>query len=209
MTHTNFEQIRYAFFEADDRAREARDLLRRVRQGTARRNLTRLLRHHEEEEISDPETWLRDQFDFLIDFFSMVEVGRLSGVVHRPPSSHVRFARSVLAHPAVRYYYEDNYPLYLPQAHLLFVSRHGVALDRGVRENGPELFRRFYALSHPVVFDDSAETILWFLDGGARDGYDIDDVIEVLQDQKLFVEYLSDRPDDYKGGELGTVALAV
>jgi len=67
-------QIRYAFFEDHGSADVALELLRAVRAGRSRRNLWNLLRHHEEWDISEGETWDRDNFDYLLAFFSMVEV---------------------------------------------------------------------------------------------------------------------------------------
>ena len=204
------DEIRYSFFEEHGSAGNALDLLRRVRAGRSRRDLENLLRHHEEKEISDGETWTRDDFDFLIAFFAMVEVARLSRFVSdRLPPTHLRQARMVLATPAVRTYYEDNYPLFLPQAHLLFAEGNRISPDEGVAPEGARLFARFFALSQPLEMGDSLETILWFLDGGARDGYDIDDVLEVIASPRDFVEYVSDRADDYEDDELGTLAAAV
>jgi hypothetical protein len=207
---TGLAQIRYAFFEEHAGAGDAFDLLRRVQSGSSRRNLYNLLRHHDEESISDGDTWLRDDFDYLIAFFSMVEVARLARFVPpRLPPAHMRLTRYVLAHDAVRIYYEDNYPLFLPQAHLLFAQGSGVAPDADVAQEGPRLFGRFFALSQPIETADALETFLWFLDGGERDNTDIDDVLDVLHRRRDFLEYASDRPEDYEDGELSALAKAV
>src|SRR5439155_24201279 len=81
------------------------------------KTLSILLRHHDETEegVSDRETWIRDDSDFLLGFYSIIEIAMMIGFVLELPDrfkmKHIR----VLNHPAVRRYYEWNYPLDPPR----------------------------------------------------------------------------------------------
>jgi hypothetical protein len=186
-------QIRYAFFEDHGSADVALELLRAVRAGRSRRNLWNLLRHHEEWDISEGETWDRDNFDYLLAFFSMVEVACQAGFLKgRLPKEHVALAKSVLTAPPVRRYYEVNYPLLLPQAHLRRIE--GNPVGPAPEDDQSLAFETFFSLSQPIETGEAVETFLWFLDGGSRDDWDIDDTIEVLGDKRSFLEHMSAGP---------------
>src|SRR5438552_2461905 len=74
-----------------------------------------VLRHHDEENITDEETWLRDYFDNLLGFYSIVEIAVTIGFVSDLPMSFRKRHLPVLCDAAVRRYYELNYQLDLPR----------------------------------------------------------------------------------------------
>lgn len=204
--------IRKAFFLDHGSAAGAEGIFKRARFGGPgrKRNLGKLLRHHDERQISDAETWDRDGFDFLLAYFGMVEVGCLSGFVGLDlPEDYRADAVEILGDGDVRRYYEDHYPIYLPQAHFRRLQGRPIGGDRGVMEIGPDLFDQFFTISQPLEIGSEIETFLWFLDGGARDGSDIDDVVEALSRPDRFLEHLAARADDEEDGELPALSAAV
>lgn len=178
-----FGQVRSSYFTDHEGAAKAERFFLDVRRGVRRRrNLDRLLRHHSEEPISDAETWTRDHFDFLIGYFSMVEVGCIAACMPFPlPRSHCRLAKRFLGHRAVRRYYEEHYRLLLPALHLQRCT--GQSTTGWDRDAPPdfETFASFFAQSLPTNREEgSLETFLWFLDGGARGDADLEDTLTVL-----------------------------
>src|ERR1700722_8765670 len=79
--------------------------------------LAQTLRHHREtgDIIPVDETWLRDEFDDLLMFYSIVEIGAMIGFVSELPVSFREKHLPVLNHYAVRRYHEWNYPQDLPR----------------------------------------------------------------------------------------------
>jgi hypothetical protein len=200
--------LKHLYFVDHEGAAAALELFERSkRSGRGSLDLHSLLRHHEARPISDPETRQRGYFDSLLEYFSMVEVACLSGFIPwaQLPDEHVRLAGEVLDDPAVRRYYEDHYPLLLPQAHRMRIEGRPVAppandVDDDLAPSGPDLFDEFLLLSQPIEMDASIETFLWFLDGGARGGVDIDDTIDVLGNPELLLRHTAAMPDDDPDG---------
>lgn len=200
---SRFAQLKYGYFGDHAGAQEALKFFSAARSGRSRRSLARLLRHHDDDPISDKETWERDNFDYLLGFFSMVEVGCLAGFLSPTlPSKHAAIARRILKDKDVRRYYEEHYPVLLPQAHLRRVEGTPLTPDPDSFDIGPGLFDSFFTLTQPMEGDGPIETFLWFLDGGSRGGYDIDDTITVLGNPKRFIHHASARPEDSRDGEL-------
>jgi hypothetical protein len=201
--------IRHAYFVDHTGARHGLALFEAVRAGTSRRKLGRLLRYHEDRPISTGETWDRDHFDYLLAYFSMVEVACLAGYLTELPPDHVGEARALLGDGDVRRYYEDYYPIFLPRAHLLRVTDGAIRGDRRVGDAGPSLFDEFFALSQPLECGETVETFLWFLDGGWRGGSDIGDTIAVLRSPQRFVRHTSTRAEDSPDGRLDPLSASV
>lgn len=212
LTADRLSAIRHAYFVDHDGAPQALALFMATRQKRGRRpNLTHLLRHHTESPaISDAETWKRDHFDFLLAYFSMVEVGCLANFLSAGlTKDYDDTAREVLNDPDVRRYYEDHYPIFLPQAHRLRVTKRGLVCDPGIAARGPQLFEQFFTLSQPIETGGPVETFLWFLDAGWRDGVEIDKTITALSDPKRFLKHASARPEDSKTGLLDPLSASV
>jgi hypothetical protein len=130
--------------------------------------LFRILRHHEiGDGISDSESWLRDEFDFLLSFYGIIELATMIGFVGEIPTAFKKRHLPILCHRAVRQYYEWSYPLALPR-------RLRERLQSGVSytvQGSPELNTAFYEfidLTKLIELDSEIESFLWCLDGGAR-----------------------------------------
>lgn len=192
-----------------DRRKYAVEAERRVLRAQSRRHAEQLLwmlRHHDDEEISDAETWFRDGVDYVLAFYSVCEIGAATG--HLPaalPQQLLEKALVFLDHPAVRTYYEYRYPLKLPVLYRDRILAGQILLHPGVADPR-DSFSVFLELSRPIENDIDLESFLWFLDGGTRwddhrdDYVDIDDTRSVLRKPKQMVRVLSTKPS--KRGEL-------
>jgi hypothetical protein len=190
LERVNLAQIERTYFAANSPASRGRKLIEK----TSAPRLARLLRHHEEASISDAETWQRDYVDYLIAFYSMVEVACIAGFLPRQlPEPHREVARRELGNEAVRRYHEKHYPLVLPRLHLARSINPANAADGLPPGSTPE-FEEFFALSQPIEFGAQVETFLWFLDGGWRDGYDMADTIEAIGTPSRFFACMAARP---------------
>jgi len=186
----NFAQLQDDFFRKAPGARKAAaNFGRRSRRND--KSLFRLLRHHSQAGIRDDETWERDGFDNLLSFYSLVELGCLAGYLGDEfPVEFVDNAYGQLGHPALREYYESNYSLVLPTLFRLRLETGSGLLEKSSNE-AYESFATFLEITRPLELESSLETFLWFLDGGWRDGFDIDDTIEALADQETYLRSLS------------------
>ena len=186
----NFAQLRRDFYIGAPGARSAAAIISTdSRKGT--RSLQRLLRHHSASPISDPETWDRDGFDYLLGYYALVELGCLSGYLNSSlPTQFVEEAYRHLSHPAVQQYYEEHYPVRLPTL-LRLRLEHKHALFASTSPQAYESFVSFLEASRPIELGTSVETFLWFLDGGRRAGYDIDDTIATLSDPEAYLRHIS------------------
>ncbi len=185
MTH---EQIRDVYFGDPDRAPRAVTIVSQSRStGPARRNLKRLLRHHSEEEIGTQETWDRDAFDYLVAYFSMMEVACTAGYLPSSLGDPVRrTALRYLKNPAILRYYESNYPLLLPQLFRIRLESNGRRAVPSAPRAFASQFPLFFELTRTRESDGPIETFLWFLDGGDRNGVDISDTLNAISSPKRF-----------------------
>jgi hypothetical protein len=175
----NLADLRRTYFEGSSAPRALRIL-----QSRTPASLCRVLRHHDEGEISDRETWERDAFDYLLGFYSAVEIASLMDIVPEPlPMDLVSEARRTLTNPAISRYYQQNYPLLLPQLFSLRISGH--LHMKEASEHNATIFMHFLSLDS-MLDNDEVETFQWFIDGGCRGGYDIDDTLAVLKSPKRF-----------------------
>jgi len=205
----NLDHLRVEYFENVPGARQAAALLLEAAAGRSKRDLFVLLRHHDEGTISDGDTRVRDGFDYLLGFFSLLEVAAISGYL---PAEFPRDTRvwllELLENLPLRIYAEENYPLALPL--MLRRRLEGIpVLPAGNGIDG-ESFPLFLDISLPIERDPDLEVFLWFLDGGERYDapsdrmVDIDDTIRLLGSQKQFVGAMGAR-----GKERGQLATSV
>src|ERR1043166_3959743 len=141
--------------------------LKRMRRSSDKK-LAVLLRHHDEEGISDRETWIRDDFDFLLGFYSIIEIAMMIGFVRKLPDTFTKKQLRVLNHPALRRYYEWNYPLDLPRRlreRMLFGAGYYLRRDSVLEA----FFYEFLELTKTIERDKDMESFLWCLDGGYRE----------------------------------------
>lgn len=155
-----------------------------------------LLRHHDEEDIEDEETWKRDEVDNLLEYYSLLEVASLLQVIPNPLPADVRKAAARhLNHPAIQRYLR-HYPLLLPQLCLLRTAN--LFTKTVTHKKAPALFWQFLELEARLD-NEYCETFLWFIDGGCRgdddDCYDIDDTVALLKSPRPYFRALAVPPD--------------
>jgi hypothetical protein len=165
---------------------------------SAHPNLCTMLRHHSEPpgDIEESLTWDRDAVDFLLAYYSIIEIASsLQSLPDPLPSSLKTTAIRVLSQPAVRRYYETHYPLLLPR---LFLKR----LERGrgsrvtfideseqsSRSQAYYLFSEFVSLVRRVASDGDIETFQWFLDDGFRYGVGLPHTLAAIRSREKFAE---------------------
>ncbi len=180
---------------------EALWLVTQVEAGKSHRNLFRLLRHHSDGLISDPDTRWRDKFDECLSFYSLLEIGKACGALPKQfEESHRKQAVTFLTQPAVCKYYEERYPLLLPQAYLRRLKKNPVVPWGGLRTTH---FATFFEFSETDRVEEGSalETFLWFLDGGERTDEDgawrnLDDTLSAVAKPAKFVRCLAQTDAD-------------
>src|SRR5258708_15233149 len=112
----NLRELERRYLYASD-AKEAVALLDGSTSPDNDTKIRELLRHHSQKPItSKKELRLRQAFDELLGFYSLVEVGCLAGFLEAVlPDYFATRAREHLSSAAVQKYYEQNYPLLLPR----------------------------------------------------------------------------------------------
>jgi hypothetical protein len=149
-----------------------------------------LLRHHEEKAITDEETWLRDEVDYLLSFYSILEIAALLGLIEVTKSDFFRNIQRILAHPDIVKYYSVNYKLLLPQLFLTRLNGANVSNEK-LNEETICFFYEFLPLVTVIEKDSDVEAFLWFMDGGERGGYDYEDIIQTFTNLEDFAKCLS------------------
>src|SRR5258708_16818909 len=164
----------------------------------------RLLRHHDEEEISDEETWLRDDIDYLLSYYAILQVGITAGVLDFQPYDPLfESASELLNYPPLVRYFTKSYPLELPDR---MRARFEAPDDRehlspeqpksstSIQRKG--LFSAFLPLTSLLEQDSDMEAFLWLLDGGWRGRWHYERLEKVLRHPKEAATLLMDkRPD--------------
>jgi predicted RNA-binding protein with RPS1 domain len=191
LLQNNYLRLKRQYFDEDTGQRAAKRI-DNANTPQKQKNLTFLLRHHDEQEISDPETWDRDEVDQLLHFYSIMEIAALLGLIPDPLPEDLRsMALRHLRQPAVNKYFVTNYPLLLPQ---LFLLRAAALLDLKEVSRG-EFFSEFIQLLQLDAMmhggDEDVDNFLWMLDGGLIGKYDIDDAIESFKTPTIFVRCLT------------------
>jgi hypothetical protein len=177
----NFESLQQTFFYETGAAGAAR----LVRPYGTQRRLDWLLRDHKAEEVSNlAEIHLRDLFDDLFSFYSLVEIGAQVSAVPEPlPGAFQTAALKVLKNSACQAYYIGRYPLPLPQALLSRLKNSSATL----RENGPmevavSRFQELLAFELRFRSDDEIRVILRLLDGFTVGGENLASLILFAKD---------------------------
>jgi hypothetical protein len=153
-----------------------------------------LLRDHQTRDVEDQrEVRLRDGFDSLLSFYSLMELACLLGYVDdRFDDEFAVRARQDLTQPQVREYYEVHYPLLLPT---MFRERlDGRRREIGTRDDEATAFPLFLDLNSKLENDEGVDTFLWFLDDGSWGGYDIEDLLDVTKRPEDFLRRLGRPP---------------
>jgi len=160
-------------------------------------SLSILLRDHKESSIdSIEEVHERNNFDFLIDYYNILEIGLIAGYLPNPlPTKIENDIKFVLDNKLVNRYFTEFYPLHLPQLLLYQVLENSGKqyFEINYSENNSVLFDRFLTLNHNVKNDSDIQQFLWFLDDGWTEGFSIRDLLNVLEDKRIIKYKLSNR----------------
>jgi hypothetical protein len=190
-TERNFHYLFVRFFKRSNASRG-----RRIVRQTGQARLWHLLRHHEEEFVIGKEVLLRDAVDDLLSFYGVVEVASsIDFVPSCLPADFHSEALGCLSNPAVRRYYEWNYPLPIVNRFRLRLLGWATGRDTSKDITKVSLFYRFLSLLETIQSDNYVTSFLWLLDSGDEGGYDIDDVLSVLSSPKRFLTSTSRRPN--------------
>lgn len=179
MSYSKVEDLRNLYLESNKHALAGKKTLDQL--SFRKQELKRLLRHHNEELISDRETWLRDDIDYFLEYFSILSLAHISGYISLNDLDE--YKGEILLYleisPLKKYFYR-HYPLELPQV-LAEVLISGVPFTGQKRRNKKSelIFHQFHSLNQKIENED-VNQFLWFLDGGVNDNFDIEDLRKTL-----------------------------
>jgi len=182
-------------------ARLGAALLAKFRRQESQEDGRYLLRYHAPIGITNDETWSRDGIDYLLSFYSMLEIALSIGII-RPEFDNPLFEDAVanLSYPPLRTYYERHYPLVLPGRLRERFSEIEAVRAEASRE-ATRLFFDFVPLTVHLETDDDLEAFLWVLDGGYRGQWHFDHLVRVLGDKAKWARYLN-QPKSQNEGSL-------
>lgn len=148
-------------------------------------NLKNILRDHKDVPIL--ESYLvseRDNIDFLIDYYSILEIGIIANYFPNNLPKPLKIeVEKILGNDYVRIYYSKHYPLILPQLLLKQISFSNNQIDNSIKIQS-NLFEKFLVLNQTIKTDKDVDQFLWFLDDGITGGYSISDLWNVLSSRE-------------------------
>lgn len=148
-----------------------------------------LLRNHLDNPIdSNLEIEERNNIDFLIDYFSILEIGLIANYFPNPlPIKTEKEIDFILSNQFVNRYFTEYYPLSLPKILLnqVLKNRNEKYFYHSDLKNSISLFDRFLMLNQIVKNDEDIDQFLWFLDDGWSSGFSISDFWNVLSDRNI------------------------
>ena len=196
MRYSRMQDLRNVFLETSEQARSGKSIVDRYAK-KKKKGLPNLLRHYSEGTITDEETWLRDDVDYFLEYFSILSLGHITGYLSLEDLTEYKDEISYyLSLPPVHKYYYDHYPLELPQVLFEVVNFNRPFREKRKASYGSEaLFHQFHSLNQTIDNDD-VNQFLWFLDGGYVDGYDIGDLQKTLKDAKRCFEVQAQRKNN-------------
>lgn len=200
----DLEVIHSAFY--GKAARRAKVKLLNLKQQDQTDKAFWLLRHHDEGEgvVSDEETRERDDVDYLLSYYAVLQVGITAGVIDfEPDNALFESAPELLNYAPLLSYFKRNYPLELPERlRARFEDSRSLETETPqsdqksslVQQRG--LFSAFLPLTAVLEQDTDMEAFLWLLDGGWRGRWHYERLEKVLRSPKDAATLLMDkRPD--------------
>jgi CheY-like chemotaxis protein len=171
-------------FRNEGRAKVAADSLKEDKANPE--FLKEILRDHRRKPITKQEEIIyRDNVDFLLKFYSLLELGILTRYINPELFPDLRSEIiEILELEPLRKYYEEYYPLILPQLLLQHTKRPGTdefAADDNVLSD---------IIALDTLLDDDVETFQWMLDSGRIDGYSIKDLNALLKSKDRISDLL-------------------
>ncbi len=184
---TNLRDLTHRYFE-----QERVVSLRRHLSGASAAERRQLLRFHSEPVLDPKEIAYRDTTDELLAFYSRVAVASLVRLVPDPlPPKFAEMALRDLAMPELASYYEQHYPLLLPQ---LLRRRLEDTEFRPADEDAASawtLYAQFLDVNSSIESDASVEAFLWFLDDGFTEGFGLEDLLKTIEQPRQFFRRMS------------------
>jgi hypothetical protein len=168
--------------------------------------LEKLLRHHSDYRggtVPDRKTRRRDEYDYLLSFYSLLSVAVLLGAT---TIEHIKVvvpqARLHLNDPAIRRYCELHYPTLGPQLLRLQLAGRVRAADTLEYHHGLEQLRRICESGDGIDRDEwTFDRFLWLVDDGivdwdSEDGTDLQDLVKLLHNPDKLLRATAAHPDD-------------
>ncbi|MFN8166803.1 MAG: hypothetical protein U0X76_11730 [Bacteroidia bacterium] len=155
--------------------------------------LKTLLRNHKVSGIHGKEIELRDNIDKLLFFYSLLEVAAIADYINLESDSRlVKEIKMILGNKYLRKYYEEFYPLLLPQ--LLLRRVNGNWIEKVADENAENIFVEFTHLNSTIEKNERVELFLNFIDDIRFNGEGITDLNKILFSPELLREHIQITP---------------
>jgi len=179
---TNLEDIQRMFY-LESRAPAALKLVESLRYlyGDGDVPLADLLRYHDRPVNLLAEIYLRDCFDELLSFYSLLELA--SQIEHVPtplPAGLAASAREALANPAVAEFYRKHYPLVLPRVFARRIGGEKALVETRETATATRVFLEFLGLELRFRRNHEIALVLRLLDSFVIGGITIQDVVAAI-----------------------------
>ncbi|MEO7048512.1 MAG: hypothetical protein ABI091_24650 [Ferruginibacter sp.] len=204
MENSKMLELKNLYFDKSKEAIKGKEILDQLLNAGDKKALAYLLRDHNQETISDEETWERDYVDFFLNYYSIVSLAFTLGYID-DDDDKLNFLGEMgryFSNPSILKYAFVYYPLMLPQALLLSRISNKLFVQENQEDDIDNLFFQFHQLNQTVDNDDVYQ-FLWFLDGGSNDEFDIDDLNDILKDGGKYLRVISGKDNALKEAILG------
>jgi hypothetical protein len=159
-------------------------------------SLTFLLRDHRTRPLYQEEVRLRNGFNKLLSFYSIIEIACLIEFVPNPlPEQFQNIALTHLEQEGLKNYYELYYPLLLPRL-LRERLKGNYDLRTPVNTVGVSQFLQFLELSKMLEGSEQVETFLVLLDEAAGSPDSVVELMSVLANPERFKERIEHPPGE-------------
>jgi hypothetical protein len=179
---TNLEDIQRMFY-SEGLGPGALKLVESLRYlyGNGDARLADLLRHHDRPVSLIAEIYLRDCFDELLSFYSLLEVASQIEYVPTPlPAALAASAQEVLRNPSVMEFYQTHYPLVLPRVFARRIDGDLPLVEKSDAAAATRVFLEFLGLELRFRRNREVALVLRLLDSFVIGGITIQDVIAAL-----------------------------
>lgn len=160
-------------------------------------NLTYILQSHEEGKIRDTETHIRDAFDCLLSFYSVIELACLSDCIVIPNEEKQKMFR-ILSIKPIKKFYNKYYTLVLPALLLNRLSTNEDSMIIKVK-GAKRMFARFLDIDLTTLNNYYMDTFLWALDGGELKEHRLRDLKKLLESPLESLKSLA-KPEEKMSG---------
>jgi hypothetical protein len=187
----NFEDLVSIYLTGTEAHVAAVHLLKLIQSGKDR-DLANLLRDHRARAIElRREIEMRAAIDRLMNCCSVMEIASRIGFIPNPGKTQVgRELRIILGNASVRRYYEEFYPVRLPQ---LFRQRLAGRMSQAPpKPNSRDIasFMSFIELDRRFMANLEDGTLLRMLDSFVIGGYWFSDIVELIGKPGTFIKFL-------------------